>query len=139
MLQRIQTLWISFAIIAAVLSFEFPFAIATSRQGFEDSNRLDAGSSVLLIFLTLLSVVVSGATILSFANLKRQKKFCWLGILVGVLLSMVYLSDWKDMSNGDLVLTSLIPICIPFCLWLAWLGISKDLKMIRKIGRTRKS
>jgi len=52
MLQRPQTLWITLAIILAVLMFEFPFAIGNLKTEYGQTNHLDAGSSMLLILLT---------------------------------------------------------------------------------------
>jgi hypothetical protein len=139
MLQRPQTLWISIAIILAVLMFEFPFATGKFLDEPAQLVNLDAGSSMLLIVVTLLSVILSGATILSYTNLKKQKSFCWIGILISVVLCLIYLREWKAMTEASLTLTSIIPICIPISLWLAWLGIHRDLKLIRKMGNSRKS
>ena len=139
MLQRPQSLWITLAIVLAVSMFEFPFAVAKSVTETDQAANLDAGSSILLILLTLLSVVLSGFTILSYTNLKKQKSFCWMGILLGVVLCLAYLREWNTMTEARLTLTSIIPVCIPVSLWLAWLGIDRDQKMIRKLGRTRPS
>ena len=139
MLQRPQTLWITLAIVLAVSMFEFPFATGKFLTGSDQASHLDAGSSMMLILLTLLSVLLSGATILSYSNLRKQKTFCWIGIMLSVVLCLTYLREWKSMSDARLTLTSIIPPCIPISLWLAWLGMDRDLKMIRKMGRTRNS
>ena len=139
MLQRPQTLWISIAIILAVLMFEFPFATGKFLDEPAQLVNLDAGSSMLLIVVTLLSVILSGATILSYTNLKKQKSFCWIGILISVVLCLIYLREWNSMQEATLTMTSVIPMAIPICLLLAWLGMDRDQKLIRKMGRTRKS
>jgi len=139
MLQRPQTLWITLAIILAVLMFEFPFATGKILDEPGQIVNLDAGSSMLLIVVTLLSVILSGATILSYTNLKKQKSFCWIGILISVVLCLIYLREWNSMQEATLTMTSVIPMAIPICLLLAWLGMDRDQKLIRKMGRTRKS
>ena len=139
MLQRPQTLWITLAIILAVLMFEFPFATGKILDEPGQIVNLDAGSSMLLIVVTLLSVILSGATILSYTNLRKQKSFCWIGILISVVLCLIYLREWNSMQEATLTMTSVIPMAIPICLLLAWLGMDRDQKLIRKMGRTRKS
>lgn len=139
MLQRPQTLWIVLSILAAVCTFEFPFALVQNGTTPDHLPHIDAVSSPLLIILTLLSVLLSGITIMSYTNLTKQKSFCWIGILIGVLLCLVYLREWKSLPGSTLTLTSILPAIIPISLWLAWMGMDRDQKLIRKLGRSRRS
>ena len=84
MLQRTQTLWILLSIIVAVCSIDNPFAVAKATQEGGATIQIDAGSSLLLITLTALSVALSGFTIMSYSNLVRQKTLCWLGIMLSI-------------------------------------------------------
>lgn len=139
MLNRPQSYWIVLAILAAVLTFEFPFALVQGISTPDNLTHIDAGSSLLLIILTLLSVMLSGITIISHSNLAKQKSYCWIGILVGVILCLVYLREWKSIGDSTLTSTSILPLIIPISLWLAWIGIDRDQKLIRKLGRNRRS
>lgn len=139
MLQRPQTLWIVLSILAAVSTFEFPFALVQNGTTPDQLPNIDAGSSPLLIILTLLSVLLSGITVMSYSNLTKQKSFCWIGIMLGVILCLVYLREWKSQAATTLTSTSILPLIIPISLWLAWIGMNRDQKLIRKLGRTRRS
>lgn len=139
MLNRPQTYWIVLAILAAVLTFEFPVANATGVLIPDQLTHIDAVSSLLLIILTLFSVLLSGITAMSYPNLTKQKSFCWIGILLGVIICLVYLREWKSVAGSTLTSTAAIPLIIPTSLWLAWWGINRDQKLIRKMGRSRRS
>jgi hypothetical protein len=139
MLQRPQTLWILLSVITAVSSFEFPFAIFPPGMLPNESSHIDAGSSTLLILLTTLSVALSGYTIFSYSNLVRQKTLCWIGIFLNVALLMSYLREWRNVPQAQLTLTSLLPAINPIFLLLAWYGIDKDQKLLKKLGKRNHS
>jgi hypothetical protein len=139
MLRRPQTLWIPLSVIAAVSSFEFPFASFSTSSLSNESGLIDAGSSMLLILLTTFSVALSGYTILSYSNLVRQKKLCWIGIILNVALLMSFLREWRNVPQAQLTLTSLLPAINPIFLLLARYGIDKDQKMLKKLGKRNES
>lgn len=139
MLQRPQTFWILLAIISAVSAFELPFAISMDPSGNGVAQQLDAGSSVLSIMVSLASVALSGFTLMLYSNLKRQKFYCWIGILLGVVLCLSFLREWRQSPESSLTLTSILPAMVPCCLWLAWSGMDHDQKLIRKMSRNRPS
>jgi hypothetical protein len=139
MLRRPQTLWILLSVISAVSSFEFPFASFPAGSLPNESSQIDAGSSMLLILLTTFSVALSGYTILSYSNLVRQKKLCWIGIILNVALLMSFLREWRNVSQAQLTVTSLLPAINPIFLLLAWYGIDKDQKMLKKLGKRNES
>jgi protein-S-isoprenylcysteine O-methyltransferase Ste14 len=139
MLQRPQTLWILLSVITAVSSFEFPFASFPAGSLPNESSQIDAGSSMLLILLTSLSVALSGYTILSYANLVRQKTLCWIGIILNVALLMSFLREWRNVPQAQLTVTSSLPAINPIFLLLAWYGIDKDQKMLKKLGKRNES
>jgi protein-S-isoprenylcysteine O-methyltransferase Ste14 len=139
MLQRPQTLWILLSVITAVSSFEFPFVSFPVGSLPNESSQIDAGSSMLLILLTSLSVALSGYTILSYTNLVRQKTLCWIGIILNVALLMSFLREWRNVPQAQLTVTSLLPAINPIFLLLAWYGIDKDQKMLKKLGKRNES
>lgn len=135
MLQRSQTLWILLAVIAAVCSFEFPFAVAKSPEGAGGIQHVDAGSSILLILLTAISVSLSSFTMLSYNNLVRQKTLCWLGIFLAVAICLAFVKEWRNVPQASLTMTSILPVIPPISLWLAWMGIDRDQKMLKKLSK----
>ena len=90
---------------------------------------------MLLIALTTLSVILSGYTILSYSNLVKQKTLCWIDIMLNVALLMAYLKEWRSVPQAALTLTSLLPVVSALFLLLAWYGMNKDQKMLKKLGK----
>jgi len=138
-MQRPQTLWILLSVITAVSGFEFPFASFSPGSLPNESGSIDAGSSMLLILLTSLSVALSGYTILSYTNLVRQKTLCWIGIILSVALLMSFLREWRNVPQAHLTLTSLLPAINTIFLLLAWFGIDKDQKLLKILGKRKNS
>ncbi len=135
MLQRPQTFWILLAVIAAVCSFEFPIATSKSITGDGEIVHVDAGSSILLILLTAFLVALSSFTMLSYNNLIRQKTLCWLGIFFAVATCLAFVREWRNIPKATLTMTSILPVIPPISLWLAWLGIDRDQKMLKKLSK----
>jgi hypothetical protein len=101
--------------------------------------HIDAGSSLLLIVLTCASVALSGYTILSYDNLIKQKTLCWIGIFLSVIICLRFISEWRAADQPTLSLTCLLPAVSPLSLWLAWLGVDRDQKMLKKLSKRRDS
>ena len=137
MLQRPQTLWILIAIIAVVCSFDNPFAVVNIDGDKKNLAEIDAGSTILLILMSSLSVALSSFAILSYNNLIRQKTLCWIGIMVSVVICLIFLRQWQELPDSELTLTSILPFLNPISLWLAWMGIDKDQKMLKKLSSKR--
>lgn len=135
MIQRPQNLWILLAIVAAVCTFEFPIAIGVSEEQTNVGTLLDAGSSTLLIVMTLFTVLLLGLAVLAYSNLNRQKSICWLGILMGVVLCFCYISEWRNLQYPQLSLSCFLPALIPVSLLLAWMGIKRDQQFLSKRSR----
>lgn len=137
MLYRSQTLWILLSVLAAVFSFEFPFATAVSVTDSIAQVQIDAGSSTLLIILTVISVVLLAFTMVQYENLIRQKTLCWLGILLSTVIFLVFLKEWKNLPKAKLELTCILPALPPVFLWLAWQGIKRDRELLKKISKKK--
>jgi len=137
MLNRSQTLWILLSVLAAVFSFEFPFATAVSVTDSMTEVHIDAGASTLLILLTGISVALSAFTMVQYENLIRQKTLCWLGILLSTIIFLVFLKEWKNLPKAKLELTCILPALPPVFLWLAWLGIKRDQRWLKKISQKK--
>lgn len=108
-------------------------------SGIGAATQLDAGTSLLIMIISLVSVSFSGFTLMQYADLKRQKLYCWIGMMMGVVLCLSFLREWRQSPESSLTLTCILPALVPLSLWLAWLGIDHDEKMIRKMSRNRPS
>ncbi|HEY6063969.1 MAG TPA: DUF4293 family protein, partial [Chitinophagaceae bacterium] len=67
MIQRQQTLWLLLALVAALLSFMFPFVVGDEMQKNLSSRKVvDAGSNFFLLVLTGASLILSTIIIFLF-------------------------------------------------------------------------
>lgn len=135
MLQRPQTLWILLAVVAAVCSFEFPFAVVRAAEQGLSPIHVDAGISTALILLTAVSVFLSGIIMMTYTNLVRQKTLCWLGIMLGVSILLLFLREWRNQPQAELSLTCILPLINPISLWLAWMSMDRDQKTLKKLSK----
>jgi hypothetical protein len=153
MIQRIQSLFLLFAILFLVLFMVLPYAMQVgnadvrSAAGQVNETIEVPGMIRSLSFLPLfLLEVVTGLlliiTLLRYRKRVVQMRFSLVGIflLLGMQL-MVFLLMWK--RNGDSLdgIQFLLPIVFPLisCLWVyfAYRYIRKDEEMVRSADRIR--
>jgi len=151
MIQRIQTIYLTVAIVALVLTLFFPFALYTiegtefvyDSLGFEKSNEL----SLFLpaIAPLILSIVLSIVALVSFKNRKRQLLLNKINF-VAVLLTIVciFLNFNKIESTFSLLpeninygMSFLFPIISFVAVLMASRSINQDEKLIKSMDRIR--
>ena len=135
MIQRIQTIWLLLAVIAALVSIELSF-----YSGNKDNNlfeNLNGSSNFLLLILTVAVALTGLVTIFLFKNRKLQMRLTWLGLLLQLVVLALYFQQTKQFVQGNFTLTSAISFVIPVFFILAWLGIRKDEKLIKSMDRLR--
>ena len=140
MIQRQQTLWLILATAAAVLSFMFPFYtgnIVKEGSTLPVYQELDGASSFFLLVLTGITVVVGAASVFLYKERKTQLKVVIGGVVLGIILLILYISQMKNFSNGRLSLSSVLVIAIIAGFIMAARGIWKDEKLVKSLDKLR--
>lgn len=138
MIQRQQTLWLILSTLAAILSFTFPFA---TGQLIKDNvavfQSVDASSHFLLLVLTGITIVISGATIFLYKDRKLQMKLCLLGLLVAAGILIFFVLQMNKLGKATLALYSILPVLVIAGYIMAYRGILKDEKLVKSLDKIR--
>ncbi len=147
MIQRIQSIWLLLAALAAVSLLFIPIIGLAGAEGYFTLNgaglkneALDTGTNYPLLISTAAAALISVANIFNFRNRKLQMRLIWINILllIGLGLWMFLLGKsvtglkTLDIEEGVFV----IPVAI-ILLLLALKGVKNDEKLIRSADRLR--
>jgi uncharacterized membrane protein len=135
MIQRPQTLWLLLSVIAAGLSFFFPFATGwmLPPEGTPIKAQVDAGYQLYLTVLTFLIMLLGLVTIFLYGDRKKQQWYCLLGLLLCTLLGGLYVRVlFYELKEYVPSLTSLLLLAQWAGFLLAWKGIRHDEKLIKE-------
>jgi hypothetical protein len=138
MIQRQQTLWLLLALIAALLTFMFPFVAGKGLDnGREIDKYLKAGSDFLLLIATGASLVLSAVTIFLYKDRKLQWKLCLVGIVLAAVIILLYIMQMQNLTKTTIALTAVLPFAILIGYYMAFRGIRKDEKLIKSLNKLR--
>ncbi len=143
MLQRIQTIWLLLAGIAAFLTLKLHFYSGLMSQEASAPpiyTKLNGMSPFWLMLVTILIGLISLVTIGLYKKRVIQLRLCVLGILLEALLIFFYYQTIKSKfiaGQGEYSLTSLLHLLIIVFFVLAARGINKDEKLIKESDRLR--
>lgn len=129
MLQRIQTIWMLLALIAAV----FLFITSQDVAVFGDFPIMKVGTSLL--------VIVGALSIFSFKDRKRQLMLNNISIIINALLIGILLYWLLNLSGGiafpEKGIEPVFPFIAIICLALANIFIKKDERLVKSVDRLR--
>ncbi|WP_449388713.1 DUF4293 family protein [Chryseobacterium lineare] len=129
MIQRIQTIWIFLAVLAAVFLF-----IAGQDVVISDGLPVLDAACVILVLVGLLSVF-------SYKNRKRQILLNNISIIINVLLVGILIYWLLKLSGGMQIPEKGIEPMFPFiaivCLFIANIYIKKDERLVKSVDRLR--
>lgn len=139
MLQRIQSVYLLAAGIFSALSYKFPFYTGNliKKENVQSFEKLTASSNFLLLIFT--AGLTAGTLIIIFLY-KNRKQQLWLTLAAAALsvLNLVfYFSGMKNFTSGNISLTAVLSLAIPFLLLLAARSIWKDEKLVKSLDRLR--
>lgn len=129
MLQRIQTIWIFLAVLAAVFLF-------VTAQDVVISDRIPVINigCVILVLVGLLSVF-------SFKNRKRQILLNTISIIINALLIGVLVYWLQTLSGGidfpEKGIEPIFSLIAVICLFMANIYIKKDERLVKSVDRLR--
>lgn len=137
MLQRIQTVWLLLAGVAALLTIKLPYysGIQQPAVPYNELNGITAGFLILIV-----TVFVSAIALISiglYKNRTLQLRLCVLGVVLEALLIFLYYRKVEEFTQGTYALTSILHMCTLLFFVLAARGINKDEKIIKDSDRLR--
>lgn len=138
MLQRIQSIWLTLALAATVLSFKFSFFSGNKiLNDVKSFNELNATTN---IWILILSVIISSLTLVSiflYKNRKIQSRLVLVALLLSLLNIFLYYKQTLLFIEGKPSLTAILVLAVPVFLILALIGINKDQKLVKSLDRLR--
>jgi peptidoglycan/LPS O-acetylase OafA/YrhL len=148
MIQRVQTIWMILAAIAAFLTIKFSFysgtlviengANAVTSMATNGSYQLVSATNNFLI-LILTSSLGTGViiNIFLFRHRSIQIRIIIAAIIMECLIIFLYIRETLKFSQGNYNIWAILHILILLFLVLATRGIYKDSKLIKDSNRLR--
>jgi hypothetical protein len=155
MLQRIQTLYLSGAIISCILLFFFPIAnytyeilnyklFVTGMRYMEQNTTIDFWVTSPMLFLLICSVLLSIVSIFTFKKRRLQLLFVNINILFTIILVALIFLYYSDHYFREIVKDKpsyqfgcFIPLISLVFLVLAFRAIRKDEALVKSSERLR--
>ena len=139
MIQRIQTIWLMLAAVAAFLTLKLSFfsgnmVAADQTKSFK---YLTATSSLVLLVFTIVLGTAALINIFLYKNRKLQMRICLAAVLLAILDIVLYYNQAQHFAEGNYDLTAIISLAIPVFFLLAARGIYKDQKLVKSLDRLR--
>lgn len=139
MIQRIQSLWLTLAAIAAFFTLKLSFFSGNKmdQSSVKTWQELTAINNILILILTITLGVIAGIAIFLYKNRKLQLRLTLAALAVSLITLALYYFETKKFTEGNFNLTALIALSLPVLLALASRGIYKDEKLIKSADRLR--
>ncbi len=144
MLQRIQTIWLLLAGVAAFLTLKLPYysgmKLQTDPAVPVSYTKLTGMEPFQLLLVTTAIGIIAFITIGLYKNRVLQLRLCVVAIVLEAVLIFLYYQVIKSKyvaGQGDYALTALIHSLIILFLFLAARNINKDEKLIKESDRLR--
>ena len=141
MIQRIQSVWLLLAGVAAFLTLKFSFY---SGHLIKDAQPrpiafLPATGSILLTITTVATGLLALVTIFFYKDRKLQTRLSFVALLLSGLNLVLYYLEIKKFvpGEGNYDLTAVIAIVVPVLIILAIRGIYRDQKLVKSLDRLR--
>jgi hypothetical protein len=139
MIQRIQSVWLILAAVAAFLTLKFSF-YSGNMIGLDKTKTfksLTATSNMVILVFTIALGVTAFIAIFLYKNRKLQMRIALAAMLVSLLNIVLYFNQTQHFIEGNYDLTALIAMVIPVFFLLAAKGIYNDQKLVKSLDRLR--
>lgn len=141
MIQRLQSVWLLLAAVAAFCSIKLSFYSGHLIEGNQPKPNvpLTAQSNLLLLILTAGVGIASLIAIFLYKNRKMQLRIVLITLLVSLLNLGLYYSETQKYvpGEGTISLWAVFAIFIPILLFFAIRGIRRDEKLVKSLDRLR--
>lgn len=142
MIQRIQSIWLLLAALAAFCTLRFPFyggnmlAANGSTKGYQ---LLTAQSNIVLTILSAGVGLAALVAIFFYKNRKQQLRTVLLALLVSIVNIVLFFLETRKFvaGEGNYDITAAFAFAVPVFLFLAMRGIRKDEKLVKSLDRLR--
>lgn len=140
MIQRIQSIWLLLAGLAAAAMLKFPL---WKGRIVNVEDKVMTGSSYLPLFLLIVVTALVGfGTIFFFKDRKTQKALCILGMLLSIFILVLEYTRATSLQStaayeGAWQLSAALPIVLFVLFVMARSGIRKDEKILRSLDKLR--
>ncbi|MGC4100055.1 DUF4293 domain-containing protein [Ferruginibacter sp.] len=136
MIQRIQSVWLLLAAVAAGLTFKLE-----NYSGINVKHpilyKITASETIPIMLLTVLVSGLALVTIFLFKNRKLQLRLCVLGIVLEALLIFLYYREVQDYIDGSFSIWSILHGLIVLFFFMAARSINSDEKKVKDSDRLR--
>ena len=139
MIQRIQTLWLTLAAVAALFTLKFSFYSGNKTDATQVKKwiELTATTNFIILVLTVAVAVTAIIVIFLYKERKMQFRLTVLSLIISLLILFLYYNETKKFTEGNTDITALISLIVPVFLFFAARGIYKDEKLIKSADRLR--
>lgn len=142
MIQRVQSVWLLLAAIAAFLTLKLNFYTGNmlpEGAAIKQYTVLTAQSNMLLLISSVATGLLALIAIFLFKDRKLQLKLVGAALVLSILdLLLFFLQTKKFIPNeGNFGISAIIPLLIPIFLFFAIRGIYRDNKLVKSLDRLR--
>ncbi|HTL09388.1 MAG TPA: DUF4293 family protein [Chitinophagaceae bacterium] len=138
MIQRIQTIWLLLAAVAALLTFKLSFYSGNITVGQTKTfTALNAAYNIPILMVTCLIAAAALLIVFLYKNRKLQMRMTLATIIISLFNLLLYYNQTHLFAEGSYDLTALLSLSIPVFLVLAARGIYKDQKLVKSLDRLR--
>ncbi len=139
MIQRIQTIWLILAAVAAFLTLKLSFFSGNMLAADQTKTfkYLTAASNIVLLIFTVAVGIAALISVFLYKNRKLQMRITLAAMLISLLNIILYYNQTRLFAEGNYDLTALVALSVPVFLILAAKGIYNDQKLVKSLDRLR--
>lgn len=139
MIQRIQSVWLLLASIAAFATFKFSFYTGNviSTTGVKQFEKVVATSNIFLLILTVAVAVASLVAIFLYNDRKRQLLVTVATFVASAICVLLNFKETGKFAEGQYALTAIVSFVVPVLLLLSARSIWKDEQLVKSVDRLR--
>ena len=133
MIQRIQSIWLLLASIAAFVVLRFPFYYAPTPNYLEITGSNSTGTLITLAFSACLSFIA----IFLYGNRMLQIKVTLVNLILSAVIGFLIYRVRVANPGGGFTLSSIALFAMPILQILAMVKIYKDERLVKSADRLR--
>ena len=133
MIQRIQSIWLLLASVAAFIVLRFPFYYTPTPNSLEIAGSSSTGTLITLAFNACLSAI----SIFLYGNRMLQLKVTVVNFLLSALIGFLVYRVSASNPGGGFTLFSIAFFAMPLLQILAIVKIYKDEQLVKSAERLR--
>ena len=139
MIQRIQSVWLLLAAVAAFLTFKVAFFSGNiiGEDKIKVFKQLMATSNLVILACSAILGGITFIAIFFYKNRKLQMRMVLGGLVLSVIILILYYLQAQKFIEGAYNITAIVSLLVPVFLILAARGIRQDQKLVKSLDRLR--